>query len=63
MLDKQELEEVYARMPSSNVSNDVLEHLPDHLRIVPLPDAAGWSDVGTPERLADVGWETNQPTT
>jgi hypothetical protein len=50
-------------MPSSNVSNDVLEHLPDHLRIVPLPDAAGWSDVGTPERLADVGWETYQPTT
>jgi mannose-1-phosphate guanylyltransferase len=42
------LESAYHHLPRSNFSQDVLEHT-DRLRVMPV--AAGWSDVGTPERL------------
>jgi mannose-1-phosphate guanylyltransferase len=42
------LTRAYAHLPPSNFSRDVLEHAPA-LRVVRV--AAGWSDVGTPDRL------------
>ncbi len=50
------LEVTFDLLPSSNFSRDVLERMAEQLRIVPLPPSAGWSDIGTPERLASVRW-------
>jgi len=45
-------------LADSSFSHDVLEHIPEQLRIVPLAKSAGWSDIGTPARLAQAGWGT-----
>lgn len=55
-LDPTMIEDTFERLTDSNFSRDVLEHIPQQLRLVPLPEAAGWSDIGTPERLAQVSW-------
>lgn len=47
------LDRVYERMPPSSLSRDVLARVPKALGVVPLP-GIGWSDIGTPERLARV---------
>lgn len=50
------LEVTFDVLPNSNFSRDVLQRMPGQLRIVPLPKSAGWSDIGTPERLANARW-------
>lgn len=42
---------VYDSLPPIDFSRDVLQRAPERLCLVSLPAAAGWSDVGTPERL------------
>jgi mannose-1-phosphate guanylyltransferase len=46
---EQLLAEVYARLPASDLSRNILQHARG-LRVVPLVDS-GWCDCGTPERL------------
>ena len=43
--------QAYARLEISDFSRDVLERSADSLRVLPVPPC-GWSDLGTPERLA-----------
>jgi mannose-1-phosphate guanylyltransferase len=43
------LRDIYDRLPSADLSRDILEKAED-LLVVPMIDA-GWSDCGTPERL------------
>lgn len=50
--DPERLEAAYDVLPPSNFSRDVLENIPQMLRMVRVPAAAGWSDIGTPTRLA-----------
>lgn len=59
--DEETLAMTFERLTPSSFSRDVLEHIPGQLRIVPLPEEAGWSDVGTPERLAQVIWPAASP--
>ena len=47
--DGEELERLYARLESSDFSRDVLETQPG-IAVLPV-DGAGWSDLGTPERV------------
>ncbi len=46
------LDAAFAALPTSSFSRDVLEQSAQHMTLVTLPAAAGWSDIGTPERLA-----------
>lgn len=46
------LEAAYDVLPSANFSKDILEKIPHLMSIVPLAAEAGWSDIGTPARLA-----------
>lgn len=50
--DEASLEEAYTTLPGENFSTDVLEHIPQLLRLVRIEAEAGWSDIGTPARLA-----------
>ncbi len=59
MRDPAVMESAFDALGPSSFSRDVLEHIPDQLRIVPLPRQAGWSDIGTPERLAQVRWRVH----
>jgi len=43
--------QAYARLQVSDLSPDVLDRSTDSLRVLPVPPC-GWSDLGTPERLA-----------
>lgn len=45
--------EVYERLPDIDFSRHVLQGQEQHLRLVNVP-ACGWSDLGTPGRVADV---------
>jgi hypothetical protein len=45
------LEELYDRLPTVDFSRDILQKQPAHLRVLPVPHC-GWSDLGTPERVA-----------
>jgi mannose-1-phosphate guanylyltransferase len=45
------LEALYARLPSSDFSRDVLQPGAAELDVLPVPPC-GWSDLGTPERVA-----------
>jgi mannose-1-phosphate guanylyltransferase len=47
------LREFYQTLPSSDFSRDVLERLPERLCVVSVPPC-GWSDLGTPDRVATV---------
>lgn len=60
-MDRARVDEAFERLTDSNFSRDVLEHIPQQLRIVPLPVAAAWSDIGTPERLEQVRWLGHRP--
>jgi mannose-1-phosphate guanylyltransferase len=42
---------LYERIPSRDLSRDLLERSVDRLWVVPIPPC-GWSDLGTPERVA-----------
>jgi mannose-1-phosphate guanylyltransferase len=44
------MRELYGRLPSADISRDVLQRSPYELAVVSLIDA-GWSDLGTPARL------------
>jgi len=46
------LDAAFVDLPVSSFSRDVLERCAHRLTLVTLPAAAGWSDIGTPERLA-----------
>ncbi len=53
------LEAAYSVLPESNFSRAVLAHAIDELRVLPLRDA-GWSDIGTPDRLERVVGPPNE---
>jgi mannose-1-phosphate guanylyltransferase len=48
------LGEIYASIPTSDFSRDVLARSVRHLSVVPVP-RCGWSDLGTPARLRTFG--------
>lgn len=48
-----ELKSVYAMLPPTDFSRGVLERIPSRLGVVAVPPC-GWSDLGTPERIARV---------
>ena len=47
------LDALYAAVPQRDFSRDVLERVSDRLGVIAAP-ACGWSDLGTPERVASV---------
>jgi mannose-1-phosphate guanylyltransferase len=47
-----ELERLYDKLPEIDFSRHVVEGTPGPLHVVPVP-ACGWSDLGTPQRVAD----------
>lgn len=49
------VEAAYEALAASGFSEDVLSNAVDELRLVPL-GRVGWSDIGTPERLARASW-------
>jgi mannose-1-phosphate guanylyltransferase len=44
---------IYENLPTVDFSHDVLAHQTSVLRVVPVPEC-GWTDLGTPERVAEV---------
>ena len=46
------LGELYERLPNLDFSRDVLEGAEDTLRVLAVP-GCGWSDLGTPQRVAE----------
>lgn len=50
-LDPVALARLYASLPSADFSRELLQGSEDRLRLVTVP-ACGWSDLGTPDRLA-----------
>ncbi len=48
-----ELASVYDRLPAVDFSRDVMQRFPQRLRVVRVP-RCGWSDLGTPRRVAQV---------
>jgi mannose-1-phosphate guanylyltransferase len=44
---------LYERLPRLDFSQDVIQRCPQRLRLLRVP-ACGWSDLGTPRRVADV---------
>jgi len=49
--DREPLRDLYDRLPTRDLSRDVLTHAPESLRVVGAA-ACGWSDLGTPQRVA-----------
>ena len=49
---KAALGELYERLPNLDFSRDVLEGAEDTLRVLAVP-GCGWSDLGTPQRVAE----------
>jgi hypothetical protein len=47
-----DLREAYEALPSSDFSRDVLEVGIERLSVLAVP-SCGWSDLGTPERVAE----------
>jgi mannose-1-phosphate guanylyltransferase len=45
------LRALYSTLPTRDMSRDILERATDRLSVFPVP-ACGWSDLGTPDRLA-----------
>jgi mannose-1-phosphate guanylyltransferase len=43
---------LYEELPAADLSRDVLQRSPADLRVLPVP-SCGWTDVGTPLRLAE----------
>lgn len=46
------LAQLYERMPMVDFSRDILQRAPDLLRVMTVPQC-GWSDLGTPRRVAE----------
>lgn len=46
-----ETQKLYDRLPTIDFSRDVLQEFPERLRVLSVP-ACGWSDLGTPARVA-----------
>jgi len=46
------LDDLYARLPLLDFSKDILEGQETHLRVLPVA-RCGWSDLGTPKRVAE----------
>jgi mannose-1-phosphate guanylyltransferase len=44
--------ELYERLPQLDFSRDILQRLPSALKVLTVP-ACGWSDLGTPRRVAE----------
>jgi mannose-1-phosphate guanylyltransferase len=44
---------LYRNLPTVDFSRDIVQRCPHRLRVVPVP-ACGWSDLGTPRRVAQV---------
>ena len=53
-LGREHLDEVYAAIPTSDFSRDILARSVRHLSVVQVP-RCGWSDLGTPQRLRTFG--------
>ncbi len=51
---EERLDEIYARIPTSDFSREVLAPSVRHLSVVQVP-RCGWSDLGTPQRLKTFG--------
>lgn len=51
LLGGERLSRLYDTLPSTDFSRDVLQRMPDHLHVLTAP-ACGWTDLGTPERVA-----------
>lgn len=47
----EDLATLYRGIPALDFSRDVLERVPERLSVLPVPPC-GWSDLGTPERVA-----------
>ena len=45
------LRNLYAAIPTVDFSREILQRTSDHLRVLPVKPC-GWTDIGTPERLA-----------
>jgi mannose-1-phosphate guanylyltransferase len=50
--DSTALAELYDRLPSVDFSRAVVQQFPSRLRVITAP-ACGWTDLGTPRRVAD----------
>lgn len=50
---EQRLFELYEALPGLDFSRHILQGHEHHLRVLPVPEC-GWSDLGTPRRVADV---------
>ncbi len=48
--DLESLEVIYERLPAHDLSADVLQTVPERLRVLPVPPC-GWTDLGTPDGL------------
>ncbi len=53
------LSELYEALPGRDFSKDILQGHEAHLRVLPVPEC-GWSDLGTPQRVAQVLRELKQ---
>ncbi|MBK9129858.1 MAG: NTP transferase domain-containing protein [Phycisphaerales bacterium] len=51
VLGGESLSRLYDTLPCIDLSRDVLQRAPDHLHVLTAP-ACGWTDLGTPERVA-----------
>ena len=49
---QQALEGLYEELKERDFSRDILEGQEQHLRVLAVPEC-GWSDLGTPERVAE----------
>jgi mannose-1-phosphate guanylyltransferase len=52
--------ELYADLPAIDFSKDILPGQEAHLRVLPVP-RCGWSDLGTPKRVAEALCRTSRP--
>jgi len=52
--------ELYAELPAVDFSKDILPGQESHLRVLPVP-RCGWSDLGTPKRVAEALCRNSQP--
>lgn len=58
--DPNALAELYAGLPELDFSRHILQGQERHLRVLAVPEC-GWSDLGTPQRVADAVQEPRPP--
>lgn len=54
------LARLYGELPVVDFSRDVLAHYPQQLKVMAVP-ACGWTDLGTPERVAAIVAQRSRP--